>query len=173
MIPSQPLIILRQKQLLNRSLFISFALLISTLLLINCEGGLEPPLEEINPTGVIRGIVTYSGEWPAADSLEDLRFVPLKSVPQTAQDIFSDLENLVFSEKLDYRVERDTFTVEGVPNGVYVYNAVAQQYGTNIFADWRPVGVYQDNDGIIIVNGDTTSVSIHVDFENLPPFNIE
>lgn len=150
---------------------ISVFLLLSVLLiLINCEGGLEPPIKDENPTGVITGVVTYSGTWPPADSLEDLRFVPLKSVPQTAQDIFADINNLVFSEKLDYYVERDSFIVEDVKNGVYVYNAIAQQYGGNIFADWRPVGLYTDNDGIIIVDGDTTSITIHVDFQNLPPF---
>lgn len=130
-------------------------------------------MEETNPTGVITGIVTYSGEWPPADSLERLVFVPLKNKPQTAQDIFADIENLVFSEQLDYFVERDTFTIADVPNGTYIYNAVAQQYGTNIFADWRPVGLYEENGGIIIVNGDTTSITVHVDFNNLPPFDIE
>lgn len=159
---------------MNRFLLISFALLLSALfLLASCEGGLEPPTEEPNPTGVITGIVTYSGEWPPADSLERLVFVPLKSEPQTAQDIFADIENLVFSQELNYFVERDTFTVEDVPNGVYVYNAVAQQYGPNLFADWRPVGLYEENDGVIIVQGDTTSITVHVDFNNLPPFSVE
>lgn len=159
---------------MNHSQFISFVLIIfAPFLLAGCEGGLEPPVEETNPTGVITGIVTYSGEWPPADSLKDLRFVPLKSVPQTAQDIFSDINNLVFSEQLDYFVERDTFTVENVPNGRYIYNTVAQQYGTNIFEDWRPVGLYEENGGAIIVDGDTTSITVHVDFDNLPPFDIE
>lgn len=127
-------------------------------------------MEETNPNGVITGTITYSGEWPPEDSLVDLRFVPLKSPPQTAQDIFADIENLVFSEQLDFFVERDTFIVNNVPNGVYIYNTVAQQYGNNVFADWRPVGLYNMNSGIVIVNGDTTSISIQVDFDNLPPF---
>lgn len=152
-------------------LFLKFALLFCTpFLFASCEGGLEPPMEETNPTGVITGTVTYSGKWPPADSLEDLRFVPLKSPPQTAQDIFSDIENLVFSQQLNFFVERDTFTVTDVPNGVYVYNTVAQQFGGIIFSDWRPVGLYKENDGIIIVDADTTSITIHVDFSNLPPF---
>lgn len=130
-------------------------------------------MEETEPTGVITGIVTYSGEWPPADSLERLVFVPLKKVPQTAQDIFADIDNLVFSEQLDYFVERDTFTVNNVPNGRYIYNAVAQQYGTNIFDDWRPVGLYEENGGVIIVDGDTTSIAVHVDFDNPPPFAID
>ncbi|NBC65919.1 MAG: hypothetical protein GVY07_09735 [Bacteroidetes bacterium] len=152
-------------------MFISIApLFIAPLLFLSCEGGLEPPIEEPNPTGVITGSITYSGEWPAKDSLVDLRFVPLKSPPQTAQDIFSDIENLVFSERLNFFVEKDYFIVNDVPNGVYVYNTVAQQFGNNIFGDWKPVGLYNENDGIIIVEGDTTSITIHVDFENLPPF---
>lgn len=140
-------------------------------MLAGCEGGLEPPVEETNPTGVITGVVTYSGEWPPADSLKDLRFVPLKSVPQTPQDIFADFNNLVFSERLDFNVEQDTFSISQVPNGVYVYNSVAQNYGT--ITEWRPVGLYEENDGIIIMDGDTISITIHVDFDNLPPFDIE
>lgn len=127
-------------------------------------------MEEPDPTGVITGTITYSGKWPPEDSLIDLRFVPLKSSPQTAQDIFADIDNLVFSDKLDFYVERDTFIVNDVPNGVYVYNAVAQQYGGRILQDWRPVGLYAENDGMIIVEGDTTSITIQVDFDNLPPF---
>ncbi|MDX1641609.1 MAG: hypothetical protein R3220_07915 [Balneolaceae bacterium] len=160
---------------MNHSHFISFALLFSALVWIGgCEGGLEPPMEETNPTGVITGIVTYSGEWPSADSLKDLRFVPLKTKPQTAQDIIAEFtKNPVFSNQLDYFAEQDTFLVENVPNGTYVYNAIAQRYGNQLFSDWRPVGVYQENDGIIIVDGDSTFINIHVDFDNLPPFNIE
>lgn len=156
---------------MKHSLFIPIALLlIASFLLAGCEDGLKPPLEEPNPTGVITGSITYAGEWPPEDSLVDLRFVPLKSPPQTAQDIFADIENLVFSERLDFFVEKDTFIVDEVPNGVYVYNTVAQQFGGRILQDWRPVGLYNENDGIIIVDGDTTSITIHVDFENLPPF---
>lgn len=138
------------------------------MVLFSCEGGLEPPMDEPDPTGVITGIVTYSGEWPPADSLKDLRFVPLKSVPQKPQDIFADFNNLVFSERLKFDVEQDTFTVSQVPNGNYVYNAVAQNFGT--FTEWRPIGLYKENDGLIIMEGDTVSITIHVDFDNLPPF---
>lgn len=128
-------------------------------------------MEEPDPAGVITGIVTYSGEWPPADSLEDLRFVPLKFIPQTPEDIISDFNNLVFSDRLDFYEERDTFKVEKVPNGRYIYNAVAQQFGG--ITEWRPVGVYEENGGIIIIQDDTVSITIHVDFDNLPPFSIE
>lgn len=167
MITFQRLSILPEKQLLKHAVTISFLLL--NFYLAGCDGGLTPPDIETEPIGVIEGIVTYSGEWPPADSLNNLRFVPLRSIPQTPQDIFSDIDNLVFSEKLDYYVERDTFTVEKVPNGVYVYNAVAQNFSKSIL-DWKPVGVYEENDGIIFMNDDTISITIHVDFDNPPPF---
>lgn len=128
-------------------------------------------MEEPEPTGVITGIVTYSGDWPSPDSLKDLRFVPLTFIPETPEDIFSEFSNLVFSEQLDFNTERDTFIVENVPNGKYIYNTIAQQFGQ--VTDWRPVGLYKENGGIIIIDDDTVSITIHVDFENLPPFSIE
>lgn len=150
---------------------ISAALIIPALFLIaSCEGGLEPPSIDSEPIGVIHGIINYSGDWPPADSLHELRFVALKSTPQSATDIISDFQNIPVSEKLDYFVERDTFMVSDVRNGAYVYNAIAQQYGGNIFNDWRPIGLYEENSGVIVIQGDTVSITIHVDFQNLPPF---
>ncbi|TVQ03968.1 MAG: hypothetical protein EA359_07890 [Balneolaceae bacterium] len=144
--------------------------LISLLIIAGCDSGLKPPFEDPLPPGAIRGTISYSGEWPPQQSLVDLRFVPLTKAPQTVFDIFADLENLRFSGRLQYFVQDDTFIVEDVVNGVYVYNIIAQQFGNNILADWRPVGIYTENDGIIVVNGDTTTIHIHVDFDNLPPF---
>ncbi len=150
---------------------ISLLLLLSGLFLFaGCDSGLEPPDIETDPVGVINGTVTYSGEWPPADSLHDLRFVALKSIPQSATDIVSDFQNLPFSGTLDFNVEQDTFTVENIKKGVYVYNVIAQQYGDNILQDWRPVGLYEETDGLITVNDDTVSIAIHVNFDNLPPF---
>ena len=125
-------------------------------------------MEEPDPTGVIMGTVTYTGEWPPVDSLKDLRFVALESAPQSVADIVSVFPNLPFSETLDFNVERDTFLVDSVQNGTFVYNSIAQQFGT--ITDWRPVGLYKENDGIIFNNDDTISIEIEVDFENLPPF---
>lgn len=158
---------------MNRFLLISFALSIALAAFAGCDGGLSPTDADSKPAGVITGVVTYSGPWPPADSLKDLRFVPLRSEPQTAQDIFADIETLVFSERLDYFVERDTFTVIDVQNGVYTYNAVAQRFGDELFADWRPVGIYRENNGVITVAGDTVRITIHVDFDDIPPFYAE
>lgn len=134
----------------------------------SCEGGLQPHQVEPNPIGVISGSVHYTGEWPPSSELKDLRFAPFNTVPQSTTDFLADFQNLRFSDRLNFNVESDTFLVDDVPNGVYVYNVIAQQYGGLI--DWRPVGVYKENDGIIIIRGDTVHITIDVDFDNLPPF---
>lgn len=83
-------------------------------------------------------------------------------------EILTDFQNLTYSDRLNYHVDSDTFLVEDLENGVYQYNAVVQQFG-GIF-DWRPVGVYDENDGLIIIEGETVHITIEVDFDNLPAF---
>lgn len=144
-------------------------LLLLALLLIytGCDHGLEPP--DALPLGSIRGTVTYVGPWPPRDSLNDLRFVALPFVPRDTLDLFRDLNQLVFSDRLAFNVpvdSIDTFFVEGVPAQIYVYSGVAQQFTTNLF-DWRPVGLadlFQVHPGVV------TELSIFVDFNNIPPF---
>ncbi len=168
---SKTLFILRKKDAVKIARYILPVFSISAMLLFaQCDKGLEPPDEDLIPPGVIQGTITYSGEWPSQQSLVDLRFVPLTFVPSTAFDIFSDLDNLRFSNRLQYFVEEDSFKVTDVRSGLYVYNIIAHQFGNNILADWQPVGVYTENDGLIRVEGDTTPIHIHVDFDNLPPF---
>lgn len=154
--------------ILNRLIhYVLFFLLLT--ILAGCDTGLEPPIEKPDPTGVILGTVTYSGEWPPDNELKQLFFVPLPFIPETVFDIFSELSNLRTSESLQRYEDEDEFLVDDIPNGVYIYNIIANQYGNNLL-DWRPLGVYSENDGKIIVSGDTTRITIHVDFDNLPPF---
>lgn len=134
-----------------------------------CDHGLAPP--EDRPDGAIRGVVTYAGAsaWPPRDSVRDLRFVALPFVPRDTSDLLQ-LNRIVFSEQLRYGVSRDTFLVTDVPTQAYVYNAVAQQFTRNLL-DWRPVGLYQADGGVLQVRpGETTSVAIEVDFRDPPPF---
>ena len=116
----------------------------------------------------IRGMVTYVGPWPPRDSLNDLRFVALPFVPRDTLDLFRDLNQLVFSDRLAFNPAGsiDTFFVEGVPAQVYVYSGVAQQFTTNLF-DWRPVGLAEF---FQVRPGEVTELSISVDFNNIPPF---
>lgn len=132
-----------------------------------CDHGLEPP--EASPFGSIRGTIAYTQgteAWPPPDSLRDLRFFALPFVPQDTLDLFRDLNQLVFSNRLAFRVAADSFFVDSVQAQIYVYSGVAQQFSTNLL-DWRPVGLaplFQVRPGRV------TELSITVDFSNLPPF---
>lgn len=133
-----------------------------------CDGGLVPP--DSPPVGIIRGEVHYLGTWPPADSFNDLRFVALPFIPRDTADLFRDLTRLVFSESLPLNRDLDTFVVVDVPAGTYVYSGVAQQFSDDVL-DWRPLGLVEDEGGIFVVrSGETTAVSVRVDFADMPPF---
>lgn len=135
-----------------------------------CDHGLEPPPPQ--QTGVIRALITYEGHpesWPDPSELVDLRFVALRFVPRDTADLLQ-LTRLAFSGELRRYVAADTAVLDDVPAGAYVYSGVAQRYSQNLF-DWRPVGLYEDNDGVFHVRPDeTTEVSVRVDFRNPPLF---
>ncbi len=146
--------------------------LIPLVLALSCDSGLEPPPPDPDPVGVISGTVTYSGNWPPENELRELIFVPLKFIPSDFTQVLNEflLGNLKSSERLEFYVPSDTFLVTELENGVYVYNIIANQYGPVVFTDWRPLGVYIENDGLIFIDNDTVFIHIHVDFDNLPPF---
>ena len=141
-----------------------FLLLALLLIYTGCDHGLEPP--DAPPVGSIRGTVTYVGTWPPPDSLRDLRFVALPFVPRDTLDLFRCLSQLVFSERLAYNIQADTFFVDSVQAQLYVYSGVAQKFSQNLF-DWRPVGLA---DLFQVRPGEVTELSIRVDFDNIPPF---
>ncbi len=147
------------------------ALLTLSLMVGGCLESLEPEPEEVNPTGTIRGRVTYTGPWPSEDRLVDLRFVAMKYVPRTESDIFAALltGDLVSSAGLRRNVEVDTFSVQNVPNGMYVYNGIARQKSA-LLTDWDALGIYTPNNGRFEINGNEIFIEVHVDFNNLPPF---
>ncbi len=142
-------------------------LLALLLLYTGCDHGLEPP--DAVPLGAIQGSITYTHgreNWPSGDSLRDLRFFALPFVPQDTLDLFRDLNVLVFSDRLAYRVESQQVFIDSVEAKTYVYSGVAQQFSRNIF-DWRPVGLAPVFE---VRPGEVTEIEIEVDFLNLPPF---
>lgn len=149
---------------MKRHIFFLSALLF---FLSGCLESLAPEPEDPNPTGTIYGRVTYKGDWPPASQLNDIRFVAMRFVPQRVDDIFSALltGELVSSAGLRRNVDVDTFSIKDVPNGRYVYNGVARQFGGLI--DWDALGVLN---GVINIQGNEVFVDIQVDFDNLPPF---
>ncbi len=145
-------------------------LLLAALLLTACDGGLAPP--DATTPGVIKGVVVYEpvASWPGADSLFDLRFVAMRFVPKDTAD-FLNLNQLVFNEpRLSYYVARDTFVIADVAPGMFLYSGVAQRFGPQL-TQWRPVGLYEEQDGVFrVAPGETTFVQIQVDFRHPPPF---
>lgn len=143
------------------------ALALAALLsMAGCDHGLAPP--EIVP-GRIVGTVAYTGPWPPADSVQDLRFVAMRFMPRDTTD-FTNLSQMEISDRLDYGVEADSFVLDPVDPGVFVYAGVAQRFDTDILS-WRPVGLIEENGGLFIVGpGQETRVHVDVDFRRLPVF---
>lgn len=137
---------------------------------LGCDGGLAPPTEE--QTGVIEGRITYAGApdaWDLAGTIQDLRFVAMRFLPQDTSD-FLQLNRMAISDGLARDVAVDSFVIPDVEPGVFVYSGVAQQFDRDLLA-WRPVGLYEANDGLFeVAPGETTRVEVTVDFANPPPF---
>lgn len=143
------------------------ALLVLCLFLQSCESGIAPPADSIG--GTIVGTVNYRGSWPAADSVQDLRFVALRFVPIDTSD-FLQLNRMEVSGRLLYGVAADTFTISDVEPGLFPYSGVARQITENIFS-WAPVGLVTANGGILeLSSAETLHVLVDVDFAEIPAF---
>jgi hypothetical protein len=145
-------------------------LLLALPLAVGCDHGLAPP--PVPPAGAIRGIVVYVGHpdaWPPRDEVRDLRFVAMRFVPRDTAD-FLQLNRMVISETLRYRVPSDTFFIDDVAAGIFPFSGVAQHFSDDLLA-WRPVGLYEGDGGLFEVRpGEVTEVSVTVDFKNPPRF---
>lgn len=145
----------------------SVAVVILAGLLPSCDHGLAPPEPEV--PGAIHGIVRYRGEWPPQTDVHDLRFVAMRFMPRDTAD-FLQLNLMAISGRLDYGVTADTFVVEDVAPGLFVYSGVAWQFTPNLLS-WKPVGLYERDGGLFAVEPrQTTEIEIDVDFARLPPF---
>ena len=148
----------------------SLILTLVLMLLSACDHGIIPP--ESTPLGSIEGAVTYTGPWPASDSLFDIRFIALRFVPTDTSAILQAFQNgeIIFSDGLQRRVASDSFRVNAAETGPWAYVAIAVQASNNIL-DWVPVGLYAETAGIMQVQQNTTTrIRIDVDFTNRPPF---
>lgn len=142
-------------------------LVLGLLLTGACDHGLEPPPPA--PLGAIDVQITYQGRWPSADSLFDARFVAFRFMPQDTADFFR-LTEIVFSHRLQYYVDSERVFLDSIEAGPFVYSGVAHRFSSSLL-DWRPVGLYEADDGMFTVEiGETTHVDIAVDFRHLPPF---
>ncbi len=146
-------------------------------LVASCDTGLEPPRET-----VLSGTVVFEGgssQWPAADSLFDMRVVAFVDYPP--QNIAFDIINgraWFTNDSLPYRVAETEWSIQ-LPDPAPMqikYLVVAQQFGPNPLTDWRAVGVYAPADSrdeptkIRVVDGKQyQNIELRVDFSDLPP----
>jgi hypothetical protein len=150
-----------------------------------CDTGLEPPTGESGFSGVIRFT-----NWPPADSVRELRVVAFEEYPTDSSGIISALlsgraavypSDLSSKGSLPKFVDTVSYTFN-TKNGInlqvqeYAYVVVAQQYGPNIFTDWRPAGVYTTQPNSfepalvrVLLHRIATNIDIQVDFHNPPP----
>jgi hypothetical protein len=137
-----------------------------------CDHGLEPPPATKPGFG---GRISYVGNWPPADSLVRLALVAFKDYPPT--DIVDDVLSgrAVYDTALARNVDFQDYQFFTDP-ATFKYVVVAQQYGSNLFSDWRVIGVYSDNPSqgtpkSVVVSPETfvSGIDITVDFDHPPP----
>jgi hypothetical protein len=147
-----------------------------------CDKGLGP-LNEVSGFG---GHIRFHN-WPPADSVRDLRVVAFTEFPADSGGILAQLiagrANVypqvgnkglpLFQDDIAYN-----FTTEGttLQPGVYQYVVLAQQYGPNIFTDWKPAAVYtldpatfQPAPVRVLLHKITPGIDLDADFHRPPP----
>ena len=151
---------------------LAFVLLLSV---SACDEGMKPA-----PFTGFSGVIRYKN-WPPADSLRDLRIVAFRNFPPGS--IFEEVLN---GRAVVYPGLLDTFALPlfvdsmkyevTAPTGQFQYIAVAQQFGPNLFTDWRAVGQYDLDTNLtvpspieIFADRQTKGIDINVDFHKLPP----
>jgi hypothetical protein len=174
---------------MNQVRYAATLLTVLVLLSAGCDTGLGPPDSPSGFSGVIR-----FRHWPSADSVQELRVIAFPSYPSDSASILLDLlygyaivypqigkPNLLSDTTQQVRGAdsiRYSFSSTGttLKVGVYNYVALAWRYGPNVFADWRPAGVYTTGPGLfdaapvrVLLHKDVTGVNILADFSNPPP----
>jgi hypothetical protein len=151
------------------------------LLLGHCDGGLDPTA--LPPTAELGGRLTVRGgreSYPPRDSILDLRVVAFRTIPRDSSIIAAVLSGQAYFtptsilDSTHYAISIP-FT-EGTPEPLRLeYIAVAQQYGPNVFRDWRVVGLYASDSlwtpkAVVLRRGERRlDVDITIDFRNPPP----
>ena len=154
-------------------------ILLPLIALTGCDHGLGPVGQTI-PEGHMSGVIRYSN-WPPLDSLLDMRLVAFRVFPPA-----NIVDEVLLGRAFVYPPLGDTaltpFFVDSLrysvtlPSGQYKYVVVAQRFGPDLYADWRPVGQYDLDTNLavpspvtIAPNDTSGDIDIHVDFRNPPP----
>ena len=152
------------------------------LMLLSCDHGIEPP-EAIKTKTGLSGTIYYSN-WDSAGYTERLKIVFFTEFPP--QNIVEEVTTgraktypVDLSTSLPLNEDSTSYEMLLAP-GEYKYISVAQQFGPDLFSEWRSVGQYNEVSGdslpsTVTVLQDTVlpHINIFVDFANLPVQYIE
>ena len=150
------------------------------------SGGCDSELGPLQSPSGFSGVIRFRN-WPPADSVHDMRLVVFESYPADSSGILPTLlaghgavypaigtKFPSFVDSLPYVFTTTDGTNLQIQN--YAYVIVAQQYGPNVLADWRPVGVYPAAAGSftpapvrVILHHVVSGIDMLVDFHDLPP----
>lgn len=140
----------------------------------------------LNPNNVVEpgfgGTISFVSKIPGADSLRDLRIVavPYYPIDTLFQPLILKVIDGIIPFSEDIRLKADSGkTIQYeifVKPQTYYYVAIVQQYGIDVFSQWKVVSVF----GHTITNPNPAAISISdgkftgninfvVDFYNLPP----
>jgi hypothetical protein len=157
-------------------------ILMAAMLLVltgGCDKGLAPVALK---TG-FGGVIHFVSSWPPVDSVLDLRVVAVPYYP--VDTLTSQLIDKILSGVIPYSLTAlplqgdSNMTVAYemlIPATRYYYIAVVQQYGADVFHDWRVVGAHTNTTSLVppftvnvIQDVFVDSINITVDFKHLPP----
>ena len=143
-------------------------------ILFACDHGIAP---EPTRTGISGNI--YYKNWPPLEQIVILKLIVFKDFPP--ENIIDEViggRAIIYPEDLATSLPLDvdsTFFLIEVETGTYEYVVVAQQYGPNLYNDWRAVGQYdttpQDSlptNLTVIQDKMLNDINVNVDFDSLP-----
>lgn len=152
------------------------------LAVIGCNDGITPPsTPPVVAQGSFSGMIRFL-TWDSAGTVVDLRLVAFKHFPpgDIIQEVLQGRATVypalgagqlapVGTDSLQYNIT--------LPAQTYEFVVVAQQFGPDVMADWRPVGQFDLDSNftvpspvVVQANDTTRNIDILVDFDNLPPF---
>lgn len=158
---------------------LAYAFPVFVLLFAGCDGGLEPKGTSAT-TGTFTGLITFQN-WQVADSVYDMRLIAFRVFPPAniVEEVLQGravVHPPLGGQQLASRGEDSLRYELTVAPGTFPYVVIAQQFGPNILADWRPVGQYDLDTNYaepspvhVVAGGVTSGIDIRVDFAHPPP----
>jgi hypothetical protein len=144
------------------------------LLFYACDHGIGPKEKQTGISGTI-----YYKNWPPVVELINLKLIVFKNFPpgNIINEVLSG-EAIVYPEDLStslpINVDSTEFILE-MDSGTYEYIVVAQQYGLDVYSNWRAVGHYDltpldslPTEINVIEDELLQNLYIYVDFDSLP-----